>query len=199
MNRKLAGFLMAVSCGALLAGGCAKSEVVKKDEPLARSAAVAAPAKAQPPQEKVRMKEAPESPVAKESPKVAAEPVIPVKNKMDQAGELKTGLQKIYFNFDSASLSDRARNALVKNADLLKRDGKAKVRVEGNCDERGSDDYNLALGEKRAKQAVQYLASLGVPAERLTAISYGKEKPVAPGHDEQSWAQNRRDEFVITP
>jgi peptidoglycan-associated lipoprotein len=72
-----------------------------------------------------------------------------------------------------------------------------KVQIEGNCDERGSDEYNLALGEKRAKSAMKYLETLGVPAERLSVISYGKEKPADPGHDEAAWAKNRRDEFVL--
>jgi peptidoglycan-associated lipoprotein len=71
------------------------------------------------------------------------------------------------------------------------------VQIQGNCDERGSDEYNLALGERRAKVAMDYLATLGVPAERLSIISYGKEKPVDPGHDEAAWAKNRRDDFAI--
>jgi peptidoglycan-associated lipoprotein len=80
---------------------------------------------------------------------------------------------------------------------MIKKDSAAKVRIEGNCDERGSDEYNLALGEKRAKAAMEYLVTLGIPAERLSVISYGKEKPADPGHDEAAWAKNRRDEFVV--
>ena len=197
MKRKTAGFLVMVGCGALLAGGCAKSEVVKKDQPMAPSATVA-PVKVQPKQEQIKTSVVNEAPVAKEVVKETAAPVAAVTG-TDQAAELKQGLEKVYFNFDSAALSDQARNTLVKDADLIKKIGKAKIRVEGNCDERGSDDYNLALGEKRAKEAVQYLANLGIPAERLTVISYGKEKPVATGHDETSWAKNRRDEFVVLP
>jgi peptidoglycan-associated lipoprotein len=195
MRRTTAGFFLALSCGALLAGGCAKQEVIKKDEPLAPSAAVAAPAQVQvqPQQEQVT-----QLPVAQEGIKETAAPKEAVVE-TNQAGELKVALETIYFNFDSANLSDQARSGLVKNAGLLNKIGKASIRVEGNCDERGSDDYNLALGEKRAKQAVQYLINLGIPAQRLTAISYGKEKPAAPGHDEASWAKNRRDDFVIAP
>ena len=188
---------MAVSCGAILAAGCAKNEVIKKDEPLATSANVI-PAKVQPKQEQTKANVVEKAPVSREMVKEPAAPVAAVTG-TDQAAELKKGLQTIYFNFDSAALSEQARNTLAKDADLAKKIGKAKIRVEGNCDERGSDDYNLALGEKRAKEAVQYLANLGIPAERLTVISYGKEKPVATGHDETSWAKNRRDEFVVLP
>ncbi|HYS43726.1 MAG TPA: OmpA family protein, partial [Geobacteraceae bacterium] len=88
--------------------------------------------------------------------------------------------------------------ALNKNAEyLLKKSVSLKIQIEGHCDERGSDEYNLALGEKRAKAALNYLVTLGVPAARLSFISYGKEKPADPGHDDAAWAKNRRDEFAI--
>jgi len=197
MKRKTAGFLMVVSCGALLAGGCAKSEVIKKDQPMAPSANVV-PTKVQPNQVQAKTSVVDMAPVSKEVIKESAAPVSAVTG-TDQTVELNKELQTIYFNFDSAALSEQARNTLVKDADLLNIIGKVKIRVEGNCDERGSDDYNLALGEKRAKEAVQYLANLGIPADRLSVISYGKEKPVAMGHDEANWAKNRRDEFVVLP
>jgi peptidoglycan-associated lipoprotein len=197
MKRRTAGFFLAVSCGAILAGGCAKNEVIKKDQPMAPSANVV-PAKVQPKQEQAKASAVEQAPVSKEVVKESDAPVAAVTG-TDQAAELRKGLQTIYFNFDSATLSEQARNTLAKDADLLKNIGKAKIRVEGNCDERGSDDYNLALGEKRAKEAVQYLANLGIPTEQLTVISYGKEKPVATGHDEASWAKNRRDDFVVLP
>ncbi len=201
MERRTLVLLMAVSCGAFLAGGCAKNEVTKKDEPMAPSAVVAPtvqPKQVQPKQEADQKQEAGQKSVVAKGVKEAATPTAAVTG-TDQAGELKNGLQNVYFNFDSAGLSEQARNVLVKDADLIKKIGKSKIRVEGNCDERGSDDYNLALGEKRAKEAAQYLTNLGIPAERLTVISYGKEKPVATGHDEASWAKNRRDEFVVLP
>lgn len=189
---------MVVSCGALLAGGCAKKEVIKTEEPMASSAAVSMPVKAKQQQERVEIKETPQPSVAEEVLKESAAQKAAL-IKVDQAGELKKGLEIAYFNFDSANLSEQARKSLVKNADLIKKTDNAKIRVEGNCDERGSDDYNLALGEKRAKEASQYLVNLGIPAERLTAISYGKEKPADADHDEASWAKNRRDDFVVIP
>jgi peptidoglycan-associated lipoprotein len=88
--------------------------------------------------------------------------------------------------------------ALVKDAEILKQQKSIKVRIEGNCDELGSDDYNLALGEKRAKAALKYLETLGIPSDRLSTISYGKEKPADLGHDEAARAKNRRDELVIS-
>ena len=114
-----------------------------------------------------------------------------------RASQLQAALQTIYFDFDSYKLSDAARASLVNNAESLKKDAVDKVRIEGNCDERGSDEYNLALGERRAKAAMQYLITMGIPADRLTFISYGKEKPVDPGHDEAAWAKNRRDDFIV--
>jgi len=197
MKRRTVGVFLAVSCGAILAGGCAKNEVIKKDQPMAPSANVV-PAMIQPTQEQAKASVVERAPASKEVVKESNAPIAAVTG-TDQAAELRKGLQTIYFNFDSAALSEQARNTLAKDADLLKNIGKAKIRVEGNSDERGSDDYNLALGEKRAKEAVQYLANLGIPAEQLTVISYGKEKPVATGHDEASWAKNRRDDFVVLP
>ena len=188
---------MAVTCGALLAGGCAKSELIKNDQPLTPSAS-ATPAEVQLKQEQVNTIADEKAPVARELVEKAPAPIAAITER-DQAAEMKKGIQKIYFNFDSAALSEPARNTLVLDANLIKKIGKAVIRVEGNCDERGSDDYNLALGEKRAKEAVQYLANLGIPPQRLMVISYGKEKPVAPGHDEASWAKNRRDDFVVLP
>ena len=175
-----------------MVGACAKNEVTKKDEPIAASVAVSPPAKVQPKREQVKTTAVQRSQIA------TATPIAGV-FKTDQSGALKKDLQNVYFNFDSADLSEPARNTLVKDAELIKKIGKAKIRVEGNCDERGSDDYNLALGEKRAKEAAQYLTNLGIPVERLAVISYGKEKPVATGHDETSWAKNRRDELVVLP
>jgi peptidoglycan-associated lipoprotein len=102
----------------------------------------------------------------------------------------------IYFDFDKYNLRDDARADLKKNIDVMKQDQSLKITVEGHCDERGTVEYNLALGERRAKSARDYMVSMGVKADRISTISYGKERPVAFGHDEASWAKNRRDEFV---
>ncbi len=105
------------------------------------------------------------------------------------------GLNRIFFEFDQFTLTEEARATLAANAAYLKLNEGVQVRIEGHCDERGSDEYNLALGERRALAALNYLVSLGVPASRLSIISYGEELPLEPGHSESAWAQNRRAEF----
>jgi len=105
-------------------------------------------------------------------------------------------LTRIHFDFDSYVLSSKARKTLTQNAEVMKALSGLKVRIEGHCDERGSDEYNLALGERRAQAAMNYMTTLGVPASRMSTISYGEEKALDPGHDEDSWAKNRRSEFV---
>lgn len=106
-----------------------------------------------------------------------------------------SGLQRIYFDFDQFTLSDAARDALTQNADYLKTNNGLQVVIEGHCDERGSDEYNLALGESRALAAKNYLISLGINPQRLTVISYGEEKPLDARNTEEAWALNRRAEF----
>jgi peptidoglycan-associated lipoprotein len=184
---------LVLSCGMLFAGGCAKHEMVRKDESISPAASAAA-----------------KPPVKKESVKTESVKAQPVKldNVKESAAQataestvelkkLQAALEKIYFGFDAYTLSDQARATLVKDSELLKKASTAKVRIEGNCDERGSDEYNLALGERRAKAAMEYLVTMGVPANNLSVISYGKEKPADPGHDEAAWSKNRRDEFIV--
>jgi peptidoglycan-associated lipoprotein len=103
----------------------------------------------------------------------------------------------IYFDFDKFDLSPEARKVLAEKASFLNAHPQMKIRVEGNCDERGTIEYNLALGDRRAKAALDYLVFLGITPERISTISYGKERPVDPGHNEEAWAKNRRDHFVI--
>ena len=105
-------------------------------------------------------------------------------------------LATIFFDFDSHTLSPVSREVLAKNAQWLKANPTVKITIEGHTDERGSDAYNMALGERRARAAMEYLKSLGVAAERLTIISYGEEKPAVIGGDENAWSQNRRAEFL---
>ena len=107
------------------------------------------------------------------------------------------GLRTVHFQKDSSSLSESSKNDLRNNAAWLKARPKVSVEIEGHCDERGSAEYNLALGERRAKAAQKYLTTLNLKAENLSVISYGKEKPAVMGNDEAAWAKNRRDEFVV--
>ena len=107
-------------------------------------------------------------------------------------------LKPVYYELDSADLSASNQKTLDDDAALLKRYPSWTVTVEGHCDERGTAEYNLALGERRAIAARAYLVSLGIPADRLRTVSYGKEFPFDPGHDESAFAKNRRAHFVIT-
>lgn len=137
---------------------------------------------------------------------VAPAPLPPPPAPKDTAAEHRARIQALmdqllsqstYFDYNESSLNGEGKDLLKKVGDLLKQYSEVSVKIEGNCDERGSDEYNLALGERRAKAARDYLVNLGVQPERLSVISYGEEKPVDPGHDEAAWAKNRRDEFVI--
>jgi peptidoglycan-associated lipoprotein len=102
----------------------------------------------------------------------------------------------IYFEFDSSDLSSEARSTLQSFYDQARQRPDLAIRVEGNCDERGSAEYNLALGQRRADAAKTYLVNLGLPAAQITAISNGEERPRATGHDESAWRQNRRDDVA---
>ena len=102
----------------------------------------------------------------------------------------------VFFEFDSATLTKDAQEKLGNVANILTQHPDLKVRIEGNADERGSEQYNLALGQRRAEAAKKYLANLGVQGGQITAISFGAEKPKAKGHDEDSWKQNRRDDVA---
>lgn len=113
------------------------------------------------------------------------------------AGTTGGSMQTAYFPFDSYQLDSAAREALKANAEWLKANPSATLQVEGHCDERGTTEYNLALGERRANAAVDYLVRLGIDRGRLSTISYGEERPAQMGGDESAWSQNRRAEFVI--
>lgn len=106
-----------------------------------------------------------------------------------------SGMVLIHFGFDKYTLTPEARDLLKKNADWLRKNPQAKVLIEGNTDERGTEEYNLALGEKRAHSARIYLIELGIPADRLSTVSYGEDRPLDPKHNEDAWAKNRRDAF----
>lgn len=106
-------------------------------------------------------------------------------------------LKDIYFDFDQYNLSADAREMLKSHSGWLKNNASVQVEVEGHCDERGTGEYNLALGAKRAQAAKDFLVTLGVPAERLTTVTYGKELPVCSEHTEECWQKNRHDRFVV--
>jgi peptidoglycan-associated lipoprotein len=107
-------------------------------------------------------------------------------------------LKDIHFDFDKYDIRPGDASILNENAALLKKYPNVKIQIEGHCDERGTVEYNLALGERRANSAKNYLVSLGISPARISTISYGKEKPLDPGHNEEAWAKNRRAHTVVT-
>lgn len=107
-------------------------------------------------------------------------------------------LADIHFDYDRADLTDEARSVLERHALWLQSHRAARVTIEGHCDERGTIEYNLALGEQRARAAMEYLLGLGVAADRLRTVSYGKERPLDPSASEAAWARNRRAHFVVS-
>ncbi len=102
-----------------------------------------------------------------------------------------------FFGYDESALSAEAQSALQTSANWLKRNSQYNLLVEGHCDERGTEQYNLALGDRRANTAKEYLMTLGIDAGRIRTVSYGEERPFDPGHDESAWAKNRRDHLVL--
>lgn len=114
----------------------------------------------------------------------------------ETSGNLPFTLQNIYFEFDRYDLTPEALQTLADNARVLKAHPEARIVIEGHCDERGTVEYNLALGDKRAKAARDYMISLGVNAAQILTISYGKERPLDPSQTENAWAKNRRAEFA---
>lgn len=139
-----------------------------------------APAPAPPPAPAPKPEEPKPAPPVAAPPRPAPEPV----------------LARIHFDFDKYTITPEAQRVLQGNADYLKRNTGVRVEIEGHCDERGTVEYNLALGENRARAAMQYLLDVGVAADRMRIVSYGKERPLDPRHNEEAWALNRRAEFV---
>ncbi len=103
----------------------------------------------------------------------------------------------IYFDFDRSGIREDQKDRIKMNGEILLKNTATYVRIEGNCDERGTNEYNMALGERRAMSAKKFLMNMGIAENRLTTISYGEEKPLNRGHDELAWSQNRRDDFVF--
>jgi peptidoglycan-associated lipoprotein len=128
-------------------------------------------------------------------PKITDDPLV--SGDLDQINK-NSPFQPLFFPLDGFEVDGTGQQVLQANAALLKKYPTWIITIEGHCDERGTPEYNLALGEKRALAAKTYLVSLGVPADRLRTVSYGKEFPFDPGHDESAWSKNRRAHFVVT-
>jgi len=177
--------LLIVLCLAIaLVFGCGKKPVMKEEmgvivkEPVKEKAETAMPSETAIQEERLKEKE---------------------KQEKERVLQEAASFADIYFEFDQYDLTAAARETLKQHADWLLANPGFYVLVEGHCDERGTAEYNLALGERRAGAARDYLLSLGMEAGRITTISYGEELPLDPSHDEAAWAKNRRAHFVVTP
>ena len=177
-NRALVILVVLVAAALVVCGGCAKRKMAPPVSEL--PSAPAQPRAAEPGTQEEALPQQQQA-VEEES----------------TAEKIESGIRDAFFAFDDYSLSEEARTILAADAKLLGAGKSVKFTIEGHCDERGTVEYNLALGEKRAQAAKNYLVSYGIDASRISTISYGKERPFAAGHDEESWAQNRRAHFVI--
>ena len=182
--------LLILAAALAVAGACHKSPPVAKPTPPPPqpfpTAAAAAPAAPTP---------VPEPPAVPVEPPITADPLGG--SPIDEINK-NSPLKPVFFALDSDELDDPARAILNEDAQVLKKYGAWVVTIEGHSDERGSAEYNLALGERRALAAKNYLVSVGIGAERLRTVSYGKEFPFDPGHDEGAWSKNRRAHFMLT-
>ena len=174
-----------------LAGACGKKKPpVARPTPPPPASGTTGPTRPPAPPEPV-----PETAPIPPEPKIGEDPLatkdLDVINK-------NSPFQPVFYALDSSDVDQAGQQALNGNAEILRKYATWVITIEGHCDERGTAEYNLALGERRALAAKTYLVSLGIPADRLRTVSYGKEFPFDPGHDEAAWSKNRRAHFVVT-
>lgn len=187
MAKKSLIITILILCIGLIMMGCPKKPVVKEEPSAKKEEAAKIEAERVAKEKESKTKEEFEkSLVAKRTPGIEGE--------VFESSLLKD----IHFDFDKYDVRPEDMAILRENAALLKKYPNVKVQIEGHCDERGTIEYNLALGERRATSTKNYLVSLGISTDRLSTISYGKEKPLDPGHHEEAWAKNRRAHTVIT-
>lgn len=207
MQRVGAGSTITLALMVLFLTGCPKRpEVVETvPRPMAPQGEVGMQApKGATPEEKFPTEVAPQLPEAKMPSETGAAPeakIAEAEVRPDTSAEAKAPeltLKDIYFDYDQSSIREDSKKQLNENIEWLRKNPAGKVTIEGHCDERGSSEYNLALGERRARAARDYLAASGIQANRISTISFGKERPFALGHDESAWKWNRRAHFAIS-
>ncbi len=213
MGRKSFAVFVFILCLGLIVSGCPKKAMVK-EEPSAQKAVESAAEKekaakleAERKERDAREREAKEKELAKlkeeakkkEQEQKEFEKSLVAKKTPGIEGEVfeTKMLKRIHFDFDKYNIRHEDAEILEKNAAVLKKFPTVKIQIEGHCDERGTNEYNLALGERRASSAKKYLVSLGIDEKRISTISYGEERPLDPGHNEGAWTKNRRAEFII--
>jgi peptidoglycan-associated lipoprotein len=185
--RRVALLLLAAAVAAAGCGG-------KKRPPAVATAGMATPAPAATPEPSSREPVEPGPDVRPLAEEATRAEEFAVSEASGEGGPL----EDIHFDYDQAALTEQARAILERHAEWLRAHRAARVRIEGHCDERGTVEYNLALGEKRAHTTRDYLMGLGVGTERLSIVSFGKERPLDPGRDESAWARNRRAHFAVS-
>jgi peptidoglycan-associated lipoprotein len=194
-------FILILCLGVFLAGCPKKKIVVNREEPPAQKSEEASRLEAERAAKEAREREL--ARIKEEEAKMPKggelEKSLVAKKESGIEGEVFESklLKDIHFNYDKYDIRREDEGILKENAAFLKKDPKMKVQIEGHCDERGTTEYNLALGERRANSAKKYLVSLGVSSNRISTISYGKERPLDRGHNEQAWARNRRAHIII--
>jgi len=208
MVKKSLSLLILILCVALIMMGCPKKTVVK-EEPSVKKSEEAARIEAERAAKEREAKEAKEArerelarvkeEAAKKEREKEFEKSLVAKKTPGIEGEVfeSSLLKDIHFDFDKYDIRPGDAEILKENATLLTKNPKLKIQIEGHCDERGTVEYNLALGERRANSAKKYLTSLGIAADRISTISYGKERPLDSGHNEEAWGKNRRAHSVI--
>jgi len=208
MIRKGFSLMVLILCFGLIISGCPKKTVIreepsiKKAEESAAEKEKAARLEAERREKEAKEKELPkikEEEAKKAQEEKEFEKSLVAKKTPGIEGEVfETKLLKdIHFDFDKYDIRPDDELILQEDAALLLKHPAVKIQIEGHCDERGTVEYNLALGERRANNAKKYLVSLGVSEDHISTISYGKERPLDPGHNEEAWAKNRRDHLVI--
>lgn len=199
MKRKLLAFLPVLVVGLALATGCEK-RIATEDFSEAAPAAEAPKAEITVPEEKLRGEDVTAEDIQNTADAKTGGQYASLNSAEDltQKAVEKGHLYTIYFDYDKYTIRESDMDYLTKNAKWLGLNPNTKVRIEGHADERGETDYNLALGDKRARSIRKYLEDMGIGTNRLDVVSYGEEKPAVDGHGEDAWAKNRRAEFVIT-
>ena len=208
MVKKSFSIFILILCLGLFLGGCPKKTVVvSREQPSVQKSEEASRLEAErAAREAKEAKEAKERELARIKEEEAKKPIggeleksLVAKKERGIEGEIFESklLKDIHFNFDKYDIRREDEEILKENAAWLKKNPKMKIQIEGHCDERGTVEYNLALGERRANNTKRYLVSLGISPNRITIISFGKERPLDPGHNEEAWAKNRRAHIVV--
>jgi len=199
MNNALKGFLAGIAAVALIITPACKTNKTKvKDDHVVVQPDTAPPSVTIPPNDTATRVQPTDDFVKTDTAPAVTSDVLPTDTEeLNRYLQGKGLIRDAFFEYAEATLSSDAQAALTTSANWLKANSKYNLLVEGHCDERGTEQYNLALGDKRAQQAKDYLVASGVDASRIRTVSYGEERPFDPGHDESAWGQNRRAHLVL--